>query len=281
MLKQESKERIKKLKKAINKYRYQYHVLNRLAIPEAALDSLKHELYKLEQQYPEFITPDSPPQRVAGRPLEKFAKVEHKIPMLSLEDVFSKQELNDWTEKIKKLAPREKFDFFAELKVDGFAISLEYENGAFVRGSTRGDGKIGEDVTANLKTIDSIPLRIEILDKLPNEKIKNAVEKILKSGRLEIRGEVYMTKKTFEKVNIEQKKKGLPLYANPRNTAAGSIRQLNPKIAASRELDFLAYELATDCGETTHEEKHRICAALGFKTDTLAKYRENTAEIVE
>lgn len=280
MTKSEAKIRIEKLKKAINKYRYQYHVLNRLAIPEAALDSLKHELYRLEQQYPELIMPDSPTQRVAGKPLEKFAKVEHKIPMLSLEDVFSGQELGDWLERIKKLAPADKFDFFSELKVDGFAVSLEYENGVLKRGSTRGDGKVGEDVTANLKTIDSLPLRLEILEKLPNEKIKSSLEKILKNGVLEVRGEVYMAKKAFEKANMEQKKAGLPPYANPRNTAAGSIRQLNPKIAASRELDFLAYDLATDCGETTHKEKHQICAALGFKIDALAKYCENTAEII-
>lgn len=279
MTKQETKIRIEKLKAAINKYRYQYHVLNRLAIPEAALDSLKHELYRLEQQYPELITPDSPTQRVAGKPLEKFAKVGHKIPMLSLEDVFSEQELADWLERIKKLAPRDKFDFFAELKIDGFAVSLEYENGVLKRGSTRGDGKIGEDVTANLKTINSLPLRLEILEKLPNEKIKTKLEKILKNGVLEVRGEVYMTKKAFEKTNAEQKKSGLPPYANPRNTAAGSIRQLNPKIAAGRELDFLAYELAADCGETTHEEKHRICRALGFKTDESARYCENLAAI--
>lgn len=279
MNKSEAKTRIEKLKKAINKYRYQYHVLNRLAIPEAALDSLKHELYKLEQQYPEFITSDSPTQRVAGKPLEKFAKVEHKIPMLSLEDVFSEEELGDWLERIKKLAPAGKYDFFSELKIDGFAVSLEYKNGVFWRGSTRGDGKVGENVTANLKTIDSLPLRLEILEKLPNEKIKSALGKILKNGVLEVRGEVYMTKKAFEKANEEQKKAGLPPYANPRNTAAGSIRQLNPKIAASRELDFLAYDLATDCGETTHEEKHRICGALGFKTDESAQYCENLATI--
>lgn len=280
MTKNEAKSRIEKLKNAINKYRYQYHVLNRLAIPEAALDSLKHELYKLEQQYPELITPDSPTQRVAGKPLEKFAKVEHKIPMLSLEDVFSEQELGDWLERIKKLAPDGKYDFFSELKVDGFAVSLEYKNGVFWRGSTRGDGKIGEDVTINLKTIESIPLKLEILEKFPNGKIKTGIEKILKNGVLEIRGEVYMTKKAFEKANEEQKKAGLSLYANPRNTAAGSIRQLNPKIAASRELDFLAYELATDCGETTHEEKHQICRALGFKTDESARFCEGLPEVV-
>lgn len=280
MTKQEAKIRAEKLKAAINKYRYQYHVLNRLAIPEAALDSLKHELYKLEQQFPELITPDSPTQRVAGKPLEKFAKVAHKVLMLSLEDVFSEQELGDWLERIKKLAPRDKYDFFAELKIDGFAVSLEYENGVLKSGSTRGDGKIGEDVTANLKTIDSLPLRLEILEELPSEKIKSSLEKILKNGVLEVRGEVYMAKKAFEKANAEQKKSGLPPYANPRNTAAGSIRQLNPKIAASRELDFLAYELATDCGETTHEEKHRICRALGFKTDESARFCEGLPEVV-
>ena len=157
-----AEERIKKLRETINYHRYLYHVLDKQEISEAALDSLKHELWKLEQEFPDLITPDSPTQRVAGEVLKGFKKVAHEVPMLSLEDVFNEEEFNDWLARVQKLAPREKFDFFAELKIDGFAISLVYQDGIFTEGSTRGDGKVGEDVTVNLKTIESIPLRLEI-----------------------------------------------------------------------------------------------------------------------
>jgi len=158
--KQQAKQRIEKLKKVISHHRYLYHVLNKQEISGAALDSLKHELYKLEQQFPEFITPDSPTQRVAGKPLEGFEKVLHKIPMLSIEDVFSEKELQDWEGYLKRLLPEAKLDYFCEPKIDGFATTLIYQDGIFVRGATRGDGRIGEDVTQNLKTIESIPLKL-------------------------------------------------------------------------------------------------------------------------
>ena len=267
-----AEERIKKLRETINYHRYLYHVLDKQEISEAALDSLKHELWKLEQEFPDLITPDSPTRRVAGEVLKGFKKVAHEVPMLSLEDVFNEEEFNDWLARVQKLAPREKFDFFAELKIDGFAISLVYQDGIFTEGSTRGDGKVGEDVTVNLKTIESIPLRLEIFKGQLEERILKNLEKRVLKGRFEVRGEVYMTKKAFEKANSEQIKKGLPPYANPRNTAAGSIRQLNPKIAAERELDFLAYDMVTDVGQTTHEEVHLICKTLGFKTDSSARY---------
>ena len=265
MDKKQVKKRIEKLKKEISHHRYLYHVLDRQEISDAALDSLKHELYKLEQQYPEFITSDSPTQRVGGKPLEKFEKVHHKVPMLSIEDVFNKEELRAWQKRMQKLVPSEKLDYFSEMKIDGFAISLIYKNGILVEGSTRGNGLIGENVTQNLRTIESIPLRLQ-----------GTTQK----GEIEIRGEVYMTKKAFEKVNKERKKQGLPLYANPRNTAAGSIRQLDPKLAASRELDFLAYDLVTDLGQVTHWERHQIAKALGFKVDE-GKHCKNLEEIVD
>ena len=285
MTKQQAKQRIEKLKKVISRHRYLYHVLNKQEISDAALDSLKHELYKLELKYPEFITSDSPTQRVIGKVLAGFTKVRHEVPMISLEDIFSEEELRDWQDYLKRLAPsvvdeakassppsllRSKssvFDYFAELKIDGFAITLIYENGIFLAGATRGDGKIGEDVTQNLKTIESIPLRLEIREKLPNEEIAKNLSKLIEKGKIEIRGEVYMEKKAFEKFNEEQKKKGLPTFANPRNLAAGSIRQLNPKLAASRPLRFLAYDIITDFGQTKHSQEHRILTALGFKTD--------------
>lgn len=292
MTKTEAKERIEKLKKEINHHRYMYHVMDRLEIPEAALDSLKHELYKLEQQYPDLVTSDSPTQRVGGQPLDKFKKVSHDVRMLSLEDVFSKEELNEWILRIQKLvAPKDQkdFNFFSELKVDGFAISLEYENGVFTIGSTRGDGMIGEDVTQNLKTVESIPLRLEIdqslekelmsKGKLAEDVLDNLKNKI-KKGKIEIRGEVYMTKKVFENINKEQEKLGLPLYANPRNTAAGSIRQLDSQVAASRKLDFLAYDVVTDLGQDTHEEEHLICKLLGFKTDKFARFCKDNDEVI-
>jgi len=279
MDKKQAKQRIEKLKKEISHHSYLYHVLDRSEISDPAFDSLKHELYKLEQKYPEFITPDSPTQRVGGRPLAKFGKVRHKIPMLSIEDVFSEQELKAWQERIQKLVPGKKLDYFVEMKIDGFGVALIYKNGIFFQGSTRGDGKIGEDVTQNLKTIPSIPLRIHIHGKLPNKKIEERVEKLIKGGEIEIRGEIYMDRKAFEKVNKEREKKRLSLYANPRNTAAGSIRQLDPKLAGSRDLKFLAYDLITDLGQKAHQEKHQITKAIGFKTDE-GKYCKDLKEVI-
>lgn len=268
-------ERIEKLRREINRHRYLYHVLNRQEISDAALDSLKHELAQLETKYPELIRPDSPTQRVAGKPLPGFKKVRHAVRMMSLNDAFSMEELRDWETRIKKLTPHEPLDYFAEIKIDGFAVSLLYENGVLVRGSTRGDGIIGEDITENLKTIESIPLRLhdaadfrhlpdvaQILKKFP--RVKKAVAHIPRI--LEIRGEVYMAKKAFGAVNRAQEKKGLLPFANPRNIAAGSVRQLDPRITASRKLDFLAYDLVTDLGQTTHEEKHLIAKLFGFTT---------------
>ncbi|MCD6528415.1 NAD-dependent DNA ligase LigA [bacterium] len=283
MTKKEAKERIEKLKKLISYHRYLYHVLDRQEISPDALDSLKHELFLLEQKYPEFITPDSPTQRVAGKPLEGFKKVEHEVPMLSIEDIFSEEELFQWQDYLKRLVPEHPLEYFCELKIDGFAISLIYEKGVFVCGSTRGDGKTGEDVTQNLKTIESIPLRLEIHKECLKPEIKYLVEKIeklIKEGKIEIRGEVYMEKKDFEKFNEERKKKGEPTYANPRNLAAGSIRQLDPKLAASRPLKFLAYDIVTDMGQKKHSQEHQILSLLGFKTDP-GKICKNLSEVVD
>jgi len=279
MTKAEAKKRIVKLRKVINYHNYSYHVLDKPEISDAAFDSLKHELYQLEQQYPDLITLDSPTQRVSGRALDKFIKVRHKKRMLSLEDVFYQEEFEAWQKRIQKLVPHQRLDYFAELKIDGFAITLIYRNGVFVQGATRGDGKVGEDVTQNLKTIASIPLRLEIHQKLPR-KIEKKVKALLEKGAIEVRGEVYMTKKVFEQVNQQRQKKGLPLYANPRNTAAGSIRQLDPKIAADRQLDFLAYDVVTDVGQQTHREEHQIAWALGFRVDQ-GQYCRNLNEVIK
>jgi len=289
MKREEAKNRIEKLKALINHHRYLYHVKDRQKISEFALDSLKHELFQLEQQFPEFISADSPTQRIGGKPRQDFKKVGHSALMLSMEDIFSEKELQDWEDYIKRLlltrsvgdeskdssssslSLRESslLEYFVELKIDGFAINLIYENGIFVRGATRGDGKIGEDVTQNLKTIESIPLKLEI----ENLKLKIPEQFI-------VRGEVYMAKNDFEKFNEEQQKSGLPLFANPRNLAAGSIRQLDPKLAASRPLKFLAYDIITDFGQKKHSEEHAILPSLGFKTD-FGKICRNLKEVIE
>lgn len=292
MTKEEAKKRIEKLKTEIDHYRYLYHVLDRSDISDAALDSLKHELYKLEQQYPEFITPDSPTQRVGGEALKEFKKVVHEVPMLSIEDVFSFEELAAWEERIRKLMSHQKFDYYVEVKMDGLAVALIYENGIFSVGGTRGDGKIGEDVTQNLKTIEAIPLR---LNKPSEREIENFLKKYGEAvdkkiflskiknlaGKIEVRGECFMGKNVFEEINREQKKKGEALFANPRNAAAGSIRQLDSKITASRKLDFFGYALMTDFGQKTHEAAHEILKLLGVKVNPENRYAKNLAEVKE
>ena len=268
MRKTEAKKRIEKLKAVISHHRYLYHVLNTQEISDAALDSLKHELYQLEQRHPEFITLDSPTQRVGGEPLKEFKKVSHKIPMLSIEDIFSEKELEDWEKYLRRLAPRyfsqkSGGGYFCELKIDGFAVTLIYKNGIFVRGATRGNGRIGEDVTQNLKTIESIPLRLKI------------------KKEIEIRGEVYMEKQDFDKLNKQLEKRGEKIFANPRNLAAGSIRQLNPKILTSRPLKFLAYDIVTNLGIEKHSQEHQLLKQLGFKTDPISKERKNLKQVIE
>jgi DNA ligase (NAD+) len=264
--KKEAKERIKKLKETISYHRYLYHVLDRQEISDAALDSLKKELSSLEKKYPEFLTEDSPTQRVGGEALDNFKKVEHKTPMLSMDDTFSEKEIQSWQDYLKRLLRVEKIEYFSELKIDGFAISLIYKDGIFFQGSTRGNGYIGEDVTENLKTIESIPLSINIKGKLP-KKIEPKVKKLIEKGTIEIRGEVYMERSDFEKINEKLEKEGEKKYANPRNLAAGSIRQLDPKLAASRPLKFLAYNIVSDVGQEKHSEEHQILPKLGFKTN--------------
>lgn len=289
MTKSEAKKRIEKLKKVINYHRYLYHVLDRQEISEASLDSLKKELFDLEQQYPDLVTPDSPTQRVGGKPLEKFKKVKHPAPMLSFNDAFSREDMKDWFERNAKLLQDEEIsqiDYYCEPKLDGLAIELIYQNGLFKIGSTRGDGLIGEDVTQNLRTIESIPLRLreveEVIKDLEKEGLKEIAENIKKRGlrRIVVRGEAIITKKNFLKVNKEQIEKGASPFANPRNLAAGSIRQLDPKITAQRRLDVTAYDLISDLGQKTHEQEHKILHILGFKTNNkYSRYCENLEEV--
>jgi DNA ligase (NAD+) len=280
MRKEEAKKRIEKLKKVIAHHRYLYHVEDREEISPEALDSLKHELFQLEGQYPELITPDSPTQRVAGEPLKEFEKVEHEIPMLSIEDVFSEEELENWEDYLKRLVPGESLDYFCEYKIDGFAVTLIYRDGVFNVGATRGNGKVGENVTQNLKTVESIPLKLEVKGKMPGKKAEKRAKELIEKGKIEIRGEVYMNKSDFERLNKKLKKEGKKTYANPRNLSAGSIRQLDPRLAASRPLSFLAYDLITDFGQKKHSEEHQILKAFGFKTDKGEKC-ENISKVVD
>jgi len=277
MNKHEIGKRINKLKQEIEHHRYLYHVQDIQEISDAALDSLKHELYRLEQEYPELITPDSPTQRVGGRPLDKFSKVRHSNPILSLEDVFSIEEAQKWEEKNQKIVPGP-YDYFCELKLDGLTVVLTYQDGALVRGATRGDGITGEDVTQNLKTIESIPLKLKIED-LPQLRSGQGRSKIKIPEIFEVRGEVVMTKKVFDEINLAQEKSGLPKYANPRNVAAGSIRQLDSKITAARKLDCFAFEIITAIGQKTHQDVHKILTALGFKTNPNCEFCGDISEV--
>ena len=265
MTKEEAKERIEKLKEIINKARYSYHVLDKALMSDDALDSLKHELYELEQKYPEFITPDSPTQRIGGKPLDKFKKVQHIVPQWSFNDIFEEKELKDFDERIKKELGIEEIDYTCELKIDGMHIILTYQKGFFILGATRGDGKVGEDVTQNLKTIESIPLKI-------NDNIDCVVE-----------GEVYMKKSIFKELNKEREKKGEKPLANPRNAAAGGVRQLDPRITSERRLDCFVYDYSwpeDDIPETQFEELKRLMN-LGFKVNKKFKLCKSIEEIIQ
>ncbi len=286
--KNKAKERIEKLKKAINRYRYSRLVLNKELISPEAEDTLKKELFDLEQKFPELITPDSPTQRVGGRALKKFPKVRHSTRMLSFNDAFSEEDMDNWLMRNLKLLPNGvKPDFYCELKIDGLAVSMIYENGILKTGATRGNGVIGEDVTSNIKTVEAVPLKLldkeEVFKNLEKQKLHHIINRLKKAWpkTIEARGEVFINKKDFEALNREQKKKGLAPYANPRNVAAGSVRQLDPKITALRRLDSFAYSLKTDLGQITHEEEHLILHSLGFKTNHNNKHVKKIDEIFE
>lgn len=266
MTKREAEARILKLRELINDYRYHYHVLDESTMSEAAADSLKHELALLEEQYPDLITPDSPTQRVAGKPLDKFTKVRHERRMISLADVFSESEVREWVARNYKLVPpTTKFQFFTDIKMDGLAMSLHYENGLLKQAVTRGDGLVGEDVTMNVRTIENVPLRLRG-DNIPE--------------KVEARGEVVIFKEAFKKINEEQIKKGEKPFANPRNLAAGSIRQLDPKIAAKRPLRFMAYDLITP-NEKTHHDAYERLRSFGFETSKQDKVFDNIEDVLK
>ncbi|HOL17182.1 MAG TPA: NAD-dependent DNA ligase LigA [Bacillota bacterium] len=221
----EASRRAAQLRKELEEHNYRYHVLDQPIISDHEFDLLLRELQELEKQYPQLVTADSPTQRIGGAPLPAFAAVEHRLPMFGLDNAFSESELRDFDNRIRKSAGLARLEYVCELKIDGLAVSLQYENGLFVRGATRGDGFRGEDITANLRTIRQLPLRLP------------------QAVTLEVRGEVYISRKDFEQMNQTRRERGEPLFANPRNAAAGSLRQLDPKITAARPLKIFLYGL--------------------------------------
>ena len=270
-----AKERVEKLRATIDHHRYLYHVLDKQEISDEALDSLKHELYQIEEKYPELVTPDSPTQRVAGEPNPSFKKVKHKIRQWSFNDAFSEEEIREFDARIKRMLTKGLVDqvsklgtkptYTCELKIDGLKIILTYEKGLLKTAATRGNGKVGEDVTMNVRTIESVPLRLK------------------KDIDIIVEGEIWLSKSEFERINKKRAKENEPLFANPRNVAAGSIRQLDPKIVAERNLDNFTYDIAsanitildTQFGEL------EMARELGFKVNKHVKHCKTIEEVIQ
>lgn len=261
---QTAEKEVRELHQKLNQYNYEYHVLDKPSVPDAEYDRLMQQLIQIEEQFPQLKTSDSPTQRVGGQVLDLFEKVQHEIPMLSLGNAFNEQDLRDFDRRVTQ-AVGEEHSYVCELKIDGLAVSLRYENGLFVRGATRGDGTTGEDITANLRTIRSIPLRL-------NEPVS-----------IEVRGEVFMPKRSFEALNKLKKEREEEPFANPRNAAAGSLRQLDTKIAASRNLDVFLYSIAnTDAaGVSSHSGALDYLDKLGFKTNKERKMCRTIEEVLQ
>ncbi|WP_046175756.1 NAD-dependent DNA ligase LigA [Domibacillus indicus] len=257
-------ERVKELHETLNKYSYEYYVLDQPSVPDSEYDRLLKELNNIEEQFPELQTPDSPTQRVGGSVLDAFQKVQHDTPMLSLGNAFNEADLHDFDRRVEQLVGHSSYSYVCELKIDGLAVSLKYESGLFVQGATRGDGTTGEDITANLKTIRSIPLRLQ------------------KPLTMEVRGEAFMPKQSFIALNAIRDEKGEEPFANPRNAAAGSLRQLDPRIAASRNLDIFLYGIANPgpLGISTHSEGLDLLDSLGFKTNKERRVCATIDEVI-
>jgi len=262
------KEQIENLRAEINRHNYRYYVLDSPEISDAEYDGIIRELQRLETEYPQFLTPDSPTQRVGAAPIEAFGVVEHPLPLLSLGNVFSREELLNWYTRISKLAAGEQFNLVCEHKIDGLAVALTYVDGKLTTGATRGDGFRGENITQNLRTIRSIPLSV------PKEA----------PPRFEVRGEVFLPKAGFHKLNQERAAEGQPLFANPRNAAAGSVRQLDPRITAKRPLDIFIYALGWAEGKTTpptHWETMSYLKSLGFKINPNNRLFTSIKEVAD
>jgi DNA ligase (NAD+) len=266
-MKKDISEKIQSLRQQIRKHDYLYYVLNRPEISDKKYDELFGELKKLEQQHPQLITPDSPTQRVSGKPIEGFAQVKHAIAMLSIDNTYSADELAAFDERVAKGLGTKNYQYVVELKIDGLAVSLRYEKGLLAGGATRGDGTTGDDVTNNIRTIKSIPLSLEA--DVPDV--------------LEVRGEVYMPKKAFEKLNNEREQQGLPLFANPRNAAAGSLKLLDAKITAQRKLSFFAYALGQVSRPfaKTHYESLEKFKKIGLPINPNIKKAADINEVIE
>lgn len=264
MNKIEAEEKVKELREILNRYGYEYYVLDKPSVPDAEYDQKLQELTQLEEQFPELITPDSPTQRVGGEPLDAFEKVEHTIPMLSLGNAFNEQDLRDFDRRVRQAVDQD-VSYVCELKIDGLAVSLIYEDGHFIQGATRGDGTVGEDITSNLRTIRSIPLTIK------------------EQALIEVRGEAFMPKKSFLALNDAKAERAEEPFANPRNAAAGSLRQLDPKIAASRNLDIFLYGVGAwePEGFTSHSERLDYMAELGFKINTSWRKYDSIEGVLE
>lgn len=262
-----SRARVVKLRQTIEEYRYAYHVLDTSTISEAALDSLKAELATLEGQYPELITPDSPTQRVGGQSLPQFKQITHRVRMLSLNDAFTIEDLQPWENRNQKIIKQTDHYFsghyFVQLKIDGVAVALIYQDSQFVQAATRGDGSVGEDVTHTVRTIESIPLRLR--HHVP--------------GRVEVRGEVYMLKADLAKLNKTRQAAGQPAFVNPRNVAAGSIRQLDPAVAAARPLRFIAWELTEGIAVETRQAEEEQLKKCGFAVPPDSRFCRTLQEV--
>jgi DNA ligase (NAD+) len=253
------KNRIQKLRDEISRLRDEYHTKNNPNVTDDIYESLTRELHDLENRYPKFRDINSSVSRVAGKPLDKFSKVKHEKRMLSMNDAFSKDEVIEWSKRVSKVVDQ-KFSYFCELKLDGLAVSLIYKDGEFVRGATRGDGFIGEDITENLRMIESIPLKL--VGQYPDY--------------VEVRGEAVMPKRVWQMLNKKQEQDGKPLFANTRNAAAGSLRQLDPSLTRERKLDFFAWDIATDIeGIDRHSSKHEYLRSIGFKVAPHEKKSED------
>ncbi|MCI5133291.1 MAG: NAD-dependent DNA ligase LigA, partial [Candidatus Electrothrix sp. EH2] len=272
---QEAEKRLKDLRTQITRHAHQYYVLDDPLISDGEYDQLFRELLDLEEQFPDLVTPDSPSLRVGGEPLSAFAEAEHAVPMLSLDNVFNAQELKDFEEKIQRyLQATTQLTYLAEPKLDGLAVELIYENGLLVQGSTRGNGLVGENITAQLQTVQSIPLRLVA---------QEGAEDVVIPKKLVVRGEVFLPRKVFLQLNEQRAEQGEALFANPRNAAAGSLRQLDPKVTASRPLSFYVYGVAesgtTPCSDL--EELYSWLAQLGFPVNPLIKFCRSLREVEE
>ena len=267
------KNRALKLKKLLAEYAYEYYNLDDPSVEDAVYDGLFNELKSIEAEYPDLITKDSPTQRIASKALDKFTKVKHQKPMISLNDVFSKDDIEAWVKRMDKLLPNTKHEFFCDTKKDGLACALIYQDGILVQAVTRGDSRVGEDVTQNVRTIKNVPLQLRI----------SAKNKKFLEGRTEIRGEIVMYKSDFKTLNSKRENQGLPIFANPRNLSAGTIRQLDPKLVAKRPLHFIGYEVLRE-SETevpTNSYAYELMTDLGIFCSPEAKVFANLTEVME